>query len=350
MSATGGLDPRGRRAFDVFVSVAAPQLRRVIHAAFGRHRVGHLDVDDLLQTVYERLLRHYDRFDNEVAAYAYARRIAITRAVNARRNEAKRDTAWLAGVYLDTSAEELPAEAHALARIRDRQVRAAVHRLPLAQRRAVVLVDLEQWEPSDAAAAMGTTPDSVKGLLQRGRQRLRKDLLSTAPGLSAWLPRVRRPGVVAAVAAGPVVLTLSLTVLDLPHLADAATPRVTTAHVHSPALRHRPDVPARDGRPPAAPAGHAGERGHRAFRPHGTGQPPSPSPSPLLPGGGAACVGETCAGERLGDRVCVHTGQEGVYPVCANQRFVGVCPLVLQTTHVTCRRDSQPMVEPPPIP
>jgi RNA polymerase sigma factor (sigma-70 family) len=67
--------------------------------------------------------------------------------------------------------------------------------LPARYREPLVLCCLEGLSREEAAVRLGTTPGAVKGLLERGRERLWQRLLrrGVVPALSATLPRVAVP-------------------------------------------------------------------------------------------------------------------------------------------------------------
>lgn len=343
MVATGVSHSR-KRPFAVFVAETTDGLRREVRHDVRRHGLpSAVDVDDVVQTAFAKLWPVYDDLDTEYAAFNYAHRTAVHALSDARRRERVRHDAWLAAVHERQMRQPLDPETEALRGLRVAAVRRALRRLPISQRNAVTLVDLAELRQSEAAEAMGVSTTTLKGLVQRGRARLRLDL-QEAPALTLFA-RLRRP-FLAPLATAPslvVMAALCLTVLHAPVPAQVpgsgtpalARPVLTLLGPISRTVSHVQKVTV----PKAAPA--------RAAAPARPAQPPAPKralSSEDVPGGGA-CVGDVCTGrQRTGDQVCV---QQGSDPVCANQSVVGVCPVTAPLQpHVTCERHTDPVLDP----
>jgi RNA polymerase sigma-70 factor (ECF subfamily) len=72
-------------------------------------------------------------------------------------------------------------------------VQAALARLPVEQRAALVLVDLEGWSVEDAARVLSVAPGTVKSRCARGRARLLPLLAPTRDDLLGELPEAPAP-------------------------------------------------------------------------------------------------------------------------------------------------------------
>jgi RNA polymerase sigma-70 factor (TIGR02960 family) len=152
------------------------------------------DAEDLLQETLLAAWRGLERFDERASLRAWLYRIATNRCLNALRGRKRRpqevstmveppeptrmaEPTWLEP-YPDVLLEGLPdAAAGPEARYEMREsvglaFVAALQHLPPRQRVAIVLRDVLGFDTSEAAAALGSSENSVKGALQRARATL----------------------------------------------------------------------------------------------------------------------------------------------------------------------------------
>lgn len=341
MVAAGVPSSHAKRPFAAFVATSADGLRREVSAEARRRGLpADVDVDDVVQTAYVKLLPVYERLDTEYAAFNYAHKTAVRALNDLRRRERVRHEGWLETVYRRHHRAPMDPEDEAIRALRAADVRKAFGRLPLSQRRAVALVDVEELRQSEAADVMGVSPTVLKGLVQRGRERLRRDL-AHAPGLVA-LFRFRRRELLAPAAAAPAFTVMAALLLTVgqapwdpnatPYVADTFRPAPIVRMVAPTVLAAAPrQVPrqvaanpvARPARPPKAPPVKRKK------------QLPAPPAGACLTD--ALCLGDHAAG----DAVCVRRDITAGEPVCVSQSVVEVCPLVAPGNPVvTCSTDA----------
>ncbi|HVF06752.1 MAG TPA: sigma-70 family RNA polymerase sigma factor [Frankiaceae bacterium] len=349
MVAPGGSSLSGKRSFAAFVATSSDGLRREVRSDARRRGLpADIDVDDVVQTAFVKLMPVYDTLDTEYAAYNYAHKTALRALSDARRRERVRHDGWLETVYRRTTRMVEDPEEEALRELRNADVRRAFGQLPDSQRRALALVDVAELRQSEAADAMGVSATTLKGLVQRGRESLRRELREVS-GIAA-LFRFRKPSLLAPVATAPAFVVLAALVLTVahapavpvapPYVAEAAAPAGTTA-VAAVAGPERAEL--------RTPVTKPAPKLARATPRKRVSAPPTQDPPSLLPKEmpGGACVGEDhCVGhDPKGDEICVLPGS--TLP-CVMQSYVGVCPAVEPLAPVvTCTRHDDPVVDPP---
>lgn len=122
---------------------------------------------DAVGDAFLELERHWDRISTYDDPAAWIRRVALNRLSNQRRSLARRTRALL---RLQPQEDETPTAARAT----DLALKAALSRLPLKQRTAVVLFYFADLSVAEVAEAMGVTEGSVNQHLHRAREALRK--------------------------------------------------------------------------------------------------------------------------------------------------------------------------------
>jgi RNA polymerase sigma-70 factor (ECF subfamily) len=138
------------------------------------------DADDLAQETFVRvwLNRTHFRPGAEVRPWIFA--IAVNLARNRLRWWRRRPQVALED-WEEAAADGADAGPAVLERSESAEaVRAAVSRLPLDQREALVLFTYEGLSHAEIAAAVGGTPKSVEAKLYRARAALKKTLLRAA--------------------------------------------------------------------------------------------------------------------------------------------------------------------------
>jgi RNA polymerase sigma factor (sigma-70 family) len=184
---------RDDSAFAALVDRHGPMVLGVARRVLGDHHTA----EDVFQATFLALARRAGRIGRPAALSAWLHRTASNIAVTAVRARKRRDRAEAAAVSpgRGTPLEDL--SSRELLTILDEELR----RLPETFRLPLILCCLEGRSQEEAAASLGWTPGSVKGRLERGRQRL-KD-------------RLARRGVTFAVGAGVPLLAVRPAVAGL---------------------------------------------------------------------------------------------------------------------------------------
>ncbi|HYT10595.1 MAG TPA: RNA polymerase sigma factor SigM [Mycobacteriales bacterium] len=127
------------------------------------------DAADALQEALISAYRAADSFRGESAVTTWLHRIVVNACLDRIRRRQARPT-----VSLPDAGPQEPAEARD--RIAERDTRLAVEdalgRLPVEQRAAITLVDIEGYPVADAALILGVAEGTVKSRCARGRARL----------------------------------------------------------------------------------------------------------------------------------------------------------------------------------
>ena len=137
------------------------------------------DAADALQDALLSAYRAADRFRGDSAVTTWLHRIVVNACLDRIRRQRARPTLPLPEV--DTTVAPAP----------DRDIRidveAALARLPVEQRAALVLVDVQGYPVSEAAEMLGVAEGTIKSRCARGRARLAVSLgyLRNPPGASS---------------------------------------------------------------------------------------------------------------------------------------------------------------------
>ncbi len=173
-----GQGPRGN---DRFLDLALPVLDDLYRLACRLER-DPSRAQDLLQ---QALLTGYRRLDQlqEAASFrSWAARILCRLFLNSRRRPREEPLdGEPPAMAIPEVVPALDPEERFLARQRAGELREALDELPLAQRLAVLLVDVEGFTYAEAAAALETAPGTVASRVVRGRAALRRRLRHLAP-------------------------------------------------------------------------------------------------------------------------------------------------------------------------
>jgi RNA polymerase sigma-70 factor, ECF subfamily len=157
---------------------AAGGFEQLYDAAFGR-LVGQLflvtgdlhEAEDVVQEAFARASTRWSRIQTYDLPEAWVRRVALNLAASAARRRRRR-LAILTRLARPPQTPPAPDEILALLE--------ALGRLPMSQRRPVVLHYLLQMPVEEVARQLGITPGSVKTRLFRGRQALAAQLSEPA--------------------------------------------------------------------------------------------------------------------------------------------------------------------------
>jgi RNA polymerase sigma-70 factor (ECF subfamily) len=153
---------------------------RRVSSIIGRILDDARDVDEVTQDTFVQIWRALPQFRGDAAVTTWIYRIATNAALmRARRRripqvtfEAVGELAWLG----DADATTMDVER----RRRIAAVRAALTQLPVEQRAAVALRDIEGLSTAEAAEVLGLAEPALKTRLHRGRMRLRSLLAEHA--------------------------------------------------------------------------------------------------------------------------------------------------------------------------
>lgn len=154
------------------------------------------DAADALQDALLRAFRRAETFRGEAAVTTWLHRVVVNACLDQLRRRRARPSDPVDPLEDSTLAEadrglDLAAgdpEAAALAGERRRQVLAALATLPVEQRAALVLVDMQGWSVHDAAGVLDCPVGTVKSRCSRGRARLAPLLTSLSTGSPATAP------------------------------------------------------------------------------------------------------------------------------------------------------------------
>jgi len=148
-----------------FEELFGAELSGVVRAAFVVcHDTGR--AEDLAQEAFLELLRHWGRVSHYDRPGAWVRRIAIRKAVQATKREARRSWFERRAAVSPATDEVSPVRA-------DGALWAAVRSLPSKQRAVVALFYYEDLSVQDVAGVMGCSASTVKVHLHRARDALR---------------------------------------------------------------------------------------------------------------------------------------------------------------------------------
>jgi len=169
-------------AFDALVAAYSGQ----VYALLTRFLGARANREDLVQEVFLRVVRARERYEPSARFSTFLFRIAYNISVN----ETQRGIAREAG-NVELGDESQPG-GRALAQFEDerapapgaalerddvvREVRAAIARLPEAQRMALLLAKYEELPYGEIAQVLGSSEKAIKSLIHRARENLRASL------------------------------------------------------------------------------------------------------------------------------------------------------------------------------
>ena len=152
---------------------SASDLEALFAAHWNRaHRAAYLVVhdsalaEDIAQEAFLAAIRNLDRFDRRRPFGPWLHRIVVNRAIDAARARSHRAETFMTDDQVDTPADESP----------DRDVLAALARLPPDQRAVIVMRHLLGYTPGDIARALDLPRGTVNSRLRRGLDALREEL------------------------------------------------------------------------------------------------------------------------------------------------------------------------------
>ena len=149
------------------------------------------DADDIAQEVFLRAYRKLDQFAGRSEFFTWVYRIAVNRALNARRNHKRRGETALDDPRLTKAiaadASDNPVLAAELRRTYSRLL-VALDRLPGEMRTTVVLVALQGLSHGEAAVVQSCSPGTIAWRIHKARGKLRRALRRTTYPTPVPLP------------------------------------------------------------------------------------------------------------------------------------------------------------------
>jgi RNA polymerase sigma-70 factor (ECF subfamily) len=151
-------------AFEAMVREHDAVLRRFAYRLVGR------DVEDVLQSAYLSAFRALPAFRAESSVSTWLHRIVFAAAMNhhrSNRRRFRRDVLGAVGEFGDDFSADSTSRVD--------QAR-AVHRLPIDQRAALLLVDGQGFSYAEAARVLGVAAGTVASRLSRARAQVRESI------------------------------------------------------------------------------------------------------------------------------------------------------------------------------
>jgi RNA polymerase sigma-70 factor, ECF subfamily len=139
--------------------------------------------EEVVQDAFVRAFNHLEAYDARRPFYPWLSTIAVRLAQNwliQRARLRSREGTELEPEHDAASAEVNPLE-ELIEDERDRRLWEAVSSLPSGERTAVILYYRQEMSVGEIASAIGVTTGTIKTLLFRGRQRLRRELGDLLP-------------------------------------------------------------------------------------------------------------------------------------------------------------------------
>ncbi len=132
------------------------------------------DAEDVVQDVFIRVLRNWDRYRGDAAPKTWLWTIvrsSIADAARRRKRQTRRDLAAASTFEEAAEPTDVPLE-----------IEEALRELPQAYREVVVLRLLQDWSTGECATMLGWSESKVKTTLHRAVAKLRRHLSEEGPG------------------------------------------------------------------------------------------------------------------------------------------------------------------------
>lgn len=161
-----------------FEREALPHLE-ALHRTAVRTLCDSARASDVVQETFLQAWKVFDRYEPGTNCKAWLHRILF----NVLRHERRSWFKWLTGRQDDVAAAAtLPAPREITAELTDRDILAALDRLPPAFRAVLMLVDVEEFSYKESSVILSIPIGTVMSRLSRGRAELRLQLASHAAG------------------------------------------------------------------------------------------------------------------------------------------------------------------------
>ncbi|HEX8412125.1 MAG TPA: sigma-70 family RNA polymerase sigma factor [Thermoanaerobaculia bacterium] len=131
--------------------------------------------EEVAQDAFVRLYRNAEKYKQQERLGPYLFRIATNLVVT----EARREKRWsllLPNLTASTRSSEPAPDTNLLSTEIQRQVSAAIDRLPVNYRAPLVLFEIEEWSYDEIAKALDIRSGTVKSRISRARDLLRRQL------------------------------------------------------------------------------------------------------------------------------------------------------------------------------
>jgi RNA polymerase sigma-70 factor, ECF subfamily len=151
---------------DSFGQVVRERQAQVLRTAF-RVLGNWADAEDVAQEVFLRLHRHGLGFAKEAALGAWIYRVTVNLCID--RSRTARPTAEIR----DADNGEISAETALIREQQKQRLMSALAALPIRERTAVVLREIEELSTAEVAAALGTTEGTVRSQVAKAMTKLR---------------------------------------------------------------------------------------------------------------------------------------------------------------------------------
>jgi RNA polymerase sigma-70 factor, ECF subfamily len=139
-----------------------------------------MDAEDVLQTVFTRLLRREDTLDLSQSAASYLHRAAVNASLDLLRQRRRARAVALADVEDDLTDDRQPGpERQSRSRELGRRLRQAMAQLSPRQAEIFALRYVEGLGNLDIARLLGTSQTAIAVVLHRARHRLQRELTSS---------------------------------------------------------------------------------------------------------------------------------------------------------------------------
>jgi RNA polymerase sigma-70 factor, ECF subfamily len=134
------------------------------------------EASDALQDALISAYRRAEQYRGDAAVTTWLHRIVVNASLDRLRRKSVRPTTTLPDHYENSSVEIADNRDYISERETMMEISAALAELPLDQREAVVLLDIEGYSIEDAATELNCPPGTVKSRSSRGRAKLAQRL------------------------------------------------------------------------------------------------------------------------------------------------------------------------------
>jgi RNA polymerase sigma-70 factor (ECF subfamily) len=155
-----------READDSFSQVVRDREMQLLRVAF-RILGNWADAEDVAQEAFLRLHRHGLKFSSEAALNSWLYRVAVNLCIDRRRRVRQTDE------LPETYGTDASAETELLRTEQKELLSVALARLPLKERAAVVLREIEGLETAEVAAVLGSSVGTVRSQISKAMTKLR---------------------------------------------------------------------------------------------------------------------------------------------------------------------------------